>query len=170
MANEQVDSSSPADFERVATQCFHFLVAELGMKQSPLRSVGGDDPRDSALVVRYTRDDMRIDIGWGANELALIVGVTFNRPGLNRRERHVYFEPFIEFLSQGQQSAIVPYVTNHMTTAQLLKLSDKRHAVFEKGLLGVAKDLSNRVKANFNLLESATLEEIRKHHKWMSAR
>jgi hypothetical protein len=95
-------------FEVEVQRYFGFLETDEGMKRGSVYASGGNDPRDAHLVVRFSRQGLMIDVAWKENEKALVLNVYFGRDDLSPRERHVYFEPFIEYLTSGREKAIIP--------------------------------------------------------------
>jgi len=154
-------------FEAEVMRCFGFMVDQFGMNQGKVRVSGGNDPRDSVLVVRYSRDDLKIDIGWKENEAALIITVRFDRVGLSRQERHVYFEPFAEFQSDGEVKAVVPFLTESMGIKRIESVMAERKELFQQGLHEVIGAIGQKLKTHFGMLESASPDAIRRYHTWM---
>jgi len=159
--------SEKIDFEKEVIRCFDFLP---GMERGKVRVSGGGDPRDSVLVVRFSGDDLRIDIGWKENESALILTVCFDRDELARQERHVYFEPFVEFLSDGNENAIVPYITEGMGIRQIEAVMEQRQSVFRDGLPPVIEKVGRKLQSHLIQLQTTSADQIRGYHRWMSSR
>ncbi len=153
-------------FEGLVKECFGFA-EEAQMCFNGVRISGGTDPRDAALVARYSGSDSRFDIGWNEFELSLSVLVKFDHCNLPRQECYVYFEPFIEYLTQGQEKAIVPYVTERMSVRSMESVMEQRKTLFAQGLEPVIRALGKKMKANFGVLMSVSQEQVQGYHKWM---
>lgn len=157
-----------SSFEKLIRESFDFLESERHMKFSGVRSVGGSDPRDAGLVARYSRDEFRLDVGWSKSQCSLTISVKFEGGGIPRGFRHIYFEPFVEFLTGGREKAIVPYIREGMSVREILSISSEREVVFKGGLPVVVKALGEKLRLYFNQIESASVEMIDKYHDWMA--
>jgi len=160
--------STLKEFEAIARQFFGFLEDEAGMKRGVARVVNEGSPRDEVFVLRYSRDDMRVNIGWKANELALISRVRLNRSALSRREHDVYFESYIEFISRGAEKAIVPFREGPGSRQPFMTCMKQRQRLFEEGLPPVMEALAAKVRNRLPDLEAATPETVRAYHAWIA--
>jgi len=155
------------NFEKEVMKCFGFLAE---MERGKVRVSGGGDPRDSVLVVRFSGDDLKIDIGWKENECALVLTVFFDRDGLARQDRHVYFEPFVEFLSDGNENAIVPYITEGMSVRRIEAVMEQRQSVFRDGLPPVIESVGRKLQSHLVQLQTASTDQVRGYHQWMKSK
>lgn len=149
-------------FEAEVQKSLGFLETEEGMKRGAAYVSGGSDPRDAGLVVRFSRQGLTIDVAWKENEKALVLNVRFDRNELSRQERHVYFEPFIEYLSGGREKAIVPLFEQGMAAGKVMK---QRERVFAQGPSAVMAALGDKLKANFRTLENTSSDTIRQYQR-----
>lgn len=168
MVEEQ--ESDKLRFEKLVRENFDFLQDTPRMKFSGVRSIGGDDPRDAGLVARYSRDDLRVDVGWSKLQSSLTVSLKFEDADIPRKLRHLYFEPFIEFFTQGKDRAIVPYIREGMSIKKILSVSTEREKVFQDGLPAVIKAVGRKLRLYFNQIESVPVDLIGKYHDWIAAK
>jgi hypothetical protein len=164
-------SEEKINFEAEVDLCFAFMATQLGMKRGKIRVSGGNDPRDSILIIRYSRDDLKVDIGWQPNQDVLIVVVRFDlHEKLSSQERRVNFEPFIEFLSGGEIKAIVPCFTEGMSIKQIKSVAAEGKKVFRHGLHEVIAAIGEKLKTHFCEIESVSPETVRRYHSWMKSK
>jgi hypothetical protein len=156
-------------FESRVRDAFPFLEDIGQMKFVGVRVAGGSAPRDSALVARYVGDHLRLEVGWNEMERSLAVLFRFEREDLGRIERYIYFEPFVEFLTNGQTKAIVPYVREGMSLTQLKMIVDGRKMVFNEGFTQVIKKLGAKMSLFFGRIRTTSSEDIRGYHAWMKS-
>jgi hypothetical protein len=148
-------------FEAEVQRYFGFLQSDEGMKRGSVYASGGSDPRDAGLVVRFSRQGLMIGIAWKENEKALVLSIYFDRDDLSPRERHVYFEPFVEYLTGGGEKAIIPLFEHGIGFATVLK---QRERAFARGLPAVMAALGDKLKAHFPTLENTNADTIRRYH------
>ncbi len=157
-------------FEEMVKVSFGFAESAFRMRFCGVRPSGGDDPRDAALVARYTGSRFRFDIGWNEFELSLAVLINFDNPDLKRHERYVYFEPFVEYLTEGEETAIVPYVAENMSIRQIEAVMKRRRSVFQRGLSSVVEEVGRKVQYHFRKLVDASAEQVQGYHQWMNSK
>lgn len=167
MVRPLISDDAKLRYAALVKKHFGFLEMIHGMRFGGVRRTGRDDPRDSALVVRYARVDLRADIGWNESEMSLAVLVRFERDDLSRLDRYVYLEPFIEFLTGWQRKALVPYVKQGMSITQIEGIMSKRAQAFKNGLDSVIPALASKMEAFFSQIEAASSDTIRHYHTWM---
>lgn len=155
-------------YENFIKRNFEFLENE-GMAFVGTHRAGGSDPRDTGLVASYSREDFKVKIGWSKSELSLTAMARFNSNELAGKERFVYMEPFVEFLTQGRVCAVVPYIKENQGSRGLTRILKERSDVFERhGFDGVVELLAGRIKTYFNDIVSAPPGVVQKYHRWMS--
>lgn len=153
-------------FEQLIKENFGF-VEKLQMSFEGVRCSGGSDPRDAALVARYSGPYFRFDIGWNKFDLSLSILIKFAHLTLPKNDSYVYLEPFIEFVTQGKVRAIVPYITEGMSIRKIEDVVEKRNLLFAQGLDPVIKALGEKMKEHFGILTSISQQQIEDYHKWM---
>lgn len=149
---------------------FGFVESQFGMRFENVRASGGNNPRDVALMARYSGSAFRFDIGWNEFELSLAVLIKFNKGDLSLYERYVYFESFVEFATDGKEAAIAPYIAENMCIRQIQSVIQKRRSVFRNGLAPVVKQVARKLQFHFEVLINASPEQVRAYHQWMSAK
>lgn len=132
-----------------------------------VRNVGGVDVRDHALVARYARADMQVDIGWNVGEVSIGVLLKYERSDLAKRDRYVYVEPLLECLSEGRTRAIVPYVRPGMNVRELGRIATERAFLFANGPDSVIAALAQKIRLVWRQIESVSSETIRCYHLWI---
>lgn len=155
------------DFQRLVRGSFTF-VELAGMSFQGVRRIGGD-PRDSTLIARYVGPDWRFDVGWNRFELSLSVLVKFDRPKWHRHHCYVYFEPFIEYLTEGQDKAIVPYVTESMDIRSMKSAMLQRRDCFSNGLEPVLSAIGKKMEKYASIIGAASEEQVLGYHKWIGS-
>ncbi len=160
----------PESYASLIRRSFGFLETESGMKFHGVRRSGGDDPRDSALVARYSDDEIRLDIGWSEHELSFVILVKFAHADLARAESHVYFEPFVDDLTHRAEPVVVPYITETMGLRDIASVAESRRRIFRHGLPLVAEKLAEKLRSRMAELRSASVDRIRGHHAWLRGR
>lgn len=159
-----------SSFEELVRDNFDFVEVDAGMTRGRVRSSGGNDPRDAALVMRYSGDAFRFDVVWGEYEMSLTIPVKFNLDELPKIERYVMFEPFIEYLTNGGEQAIVPYLSESMSIRGVEAVMDQRRAVFGEGLSPVVERLGKKLQTYLGQLRAATDDQVRGYHQWMRSK
>lgn len=154
-----------AAFERVIREDFAFL-DEHGMSNKGTRTVGSGG-RDSGYVSRYDSAQLRIEIGWSEFELSLTVLLKFNIIGLEGAQCYAYFEPLVEFLTAGDERAVVPYVAPRMRTDGIARVMSQRQLVFADGLEPVAGKLAEKVKRHLGELRALSADQLLAYHGWI---
>lgn len=154
-------------FETQIKNAFDFLERKESFLFHGVRTVGGTDPRDCALVASYSRNDMRLKIGWQKYEKSLAILIEFNRDDLSREERYVYFEAFIEFFTEGKTKALVPYVRPGMSIGQIEAVMAARDKLFSNGLDVVLKALGDKLQTFLYALGLVQTQSIQHYHGWM---
>jgi len=157
-------------FEELVVSSFSIVESCAQMSFVGVRTSGGTDPRDAALVARYSGDSLRFDVGWSEYELSLAVLINFERVDVSRAERYVYFEPFVEYLTNGQEKAIVPYVTENMSIKETEATMEQRQAVFRDGLAPVIEKIGIKLQSYLGQLQTASADQIRGYHQWMKSK
>ena len=167
MKQEQTTQKRTVHFADTVRTSFRFLEETGQMCFVGVREGGGDDPRDHTLIVRYECNDLRADIAWCEGEGSLAILLRYNRGDLGKHERYVYMEPFIEFLSDGQYKALVPYVREGMSVEQLRTIMDRRCVLLSDGYEAVVRALGLKTEPFLKKIVSVTSEEIMNYHRWM---
>jgi hypothetical protein len=161
-----VPDDERAEFEAAVRNHFAFL-SETGLTNRGVRAIGAGG-RDSGLAARYEAPGLRLEIGWSKYELSLAVLLKFNFDEMPEEQRYVYFEPFVEFLTGGRDTAIVPYVTDNMRAGSIERVIAECEAVFADGLEAVAQRLGEKLRQRLDLVRAASSEQIRAYHDWIS--
>jgi hypothetical protein len=163
-------SKSQSDaFEAAVTEHFVFLEQDFGLTYAGSTTVQ-EDPRDSYVVARYQREDFRVDIAWGPVDMSLGVLIRLNNSGLRRRERYVYFEPFIEFTSEGSLLPVVPQIYPSMSIGGIEEAMKRRSHLFEHEFSDVLGQIAERLRMHLATLENVPTEMVRKYLDWYQAR
>lgn len=163
---DEIDNQR-AFFGEAVRKYFGFL-SDSGMIAREIYRTGGSYP-DAALVARYEAPDLRIDICWGNMEQVISVMLKYNNHHLSDDQRYVYFEPFVEFLSKGQERAIVPMVTEHMDLPGLRRLTRQREALFAGGFEPVMQRVGEKLMRSFDTVRSASSAQILAYQAWWLA-
>lgn len=156
------------EFEDLLRRSFDVLY-QAGIVAHGVRSSGGSDPRDSSIVARFITEELQIEIGWNALELSLAILIKYRTLALPGSKKYIYFEPFIEFVTNGKERAIVPYITEKMNIRNIELTMDRRRSLFAKGLENVAGHLGRKLQIFLPRIESSSAEEISAYHEWMSS-
>jgi hypothetical protein len=167
---EHAPQERKAHFLDTVRTSFRFLEESGKMRFVGVREEGGDDPRDHTFVARYECKDFRADIALCEGEGSLAVLLRYNREGLEKRQRYVYMEPLIEFLSDGQYKVLVPYVREGMAVKQLKEIMDMRMLLFSDGYESVIRELALRTAPFVKKISSVMSEDIINYHRWMKKR
>lgn len=148
------------EFETEVRRSFGFLERDERMKQGAVSAEDDSHPRDAYLTVRFSRQDLIIDVHWLKAEKLLAIGVEFKRDDLPPKERCVPFEDFVEYLSDGRQKAIIPRYGHGVHLATVTR---RRNRAFAEGLPAVMAALASKLKANLRTLENASSDAIRRY-------
>jgi hypothetical protein len=152
-----------------ATQAFLFLEQDLGFTCAGSSTVE-EDPRDSYVVVKYRREDFRVDVAWNPSAMSLGILVRLDNQDLRRREKSVYFEPFLEFASHGAITPVVPQIYPGMSDAMIVEAMKGRKQVFESGLGELLGKIAERLRTHLTSLQNASVETVRNYHHWYRSR
>ncbi|MES2058224.1 MAG: hypothetical protein V4564_19975 [Pseudomonadota bacterium] len=155
-------------FEEIIRRSFEFLYRP-GILPHGTRKSGGSDPRDSSIVSRFTNEDLQLEIGWSNIELSLAILIKYNIPKLSSNKRFVYFEPFIEFITNGEQIPLVPYISEKMSVRNIEDVISMRRSIFAKGLEDVTVQLGYKLQDFLPRVESSSADEILAYHDWISS-
>ncbi|MFN5706826.1 MAG: hypothetical protein ACK6DS_09865 [Planctomycetota bacterium] len=161
--------SMASEFEASVENDFRFLKADYGFECSGVRSVD-EDPRDSYLLARFARDHERIDVAWNEVAMSLSILVRLNNDELGRRERYVYFEPFIEFLSKGKVLPIAPQLFPKMTMRSIEAVMRQRSDAFKEGISSRMASLAEKLREYLATIRTSSTETIRAYHSWYETR
>ena len=165
-----IEHYDKASFEEMVVLSFGFVEAEAGMIFGSVEKSGGRDSRDAALIARYSGQDFRFDVGWSEYELSLCVLIYFKQLNVPRGERYVYFEPFVEYLTDGDDKAIVPYVTESMSIKKIESTIEQRQVVFCDGLLPVIKKVWRKFQFYMDQMKTTSAEHVNGYHHWMRSK
>ena len=149
---------------------FEFLEKEFGFTFSGLRVINNGSLRDSGVVAKYRSNQIRIDIGWSPAEFSLSILLRLEDARLTRKERYIYFEPFIEFISNGVMHPIIPQIYHGMSVAKIDEAIEKRKDLFAKGSADAVDLLAKRLHDHFTEIQSTAIDVIRKYHEWYESR
>lgn len=152
------------DFDKIVRKRFRSL-CDLGMVARGTRRVGGSH-WDSHVVSRFEASDWTVEIAWAKGEQILSMSIKYNKADLSDSERYVFFEPFVEYLTDGREKVIVPYVTKDMSLASLRRHETECRAVFAAGLEPVVARLAQKLERFLDQVRSASTKEIKGYHAW----
>jgi hypothetical protein len=158
-----------SEFEASIESDFRFLKADYGFECRGVRRVD-EDPRDSYLLARFARDEERIDIAWNEMAMSLSILVRLNNDELGRRERYVYFEPFIEFVSKGKVLPIAPQLFPKMTMKSIEAVMRQRSDAFKEGISSRMALLAEKLREYIETIRTSSTETIRGYHEWYETR
>ena len=113
------------------------------MNKGNTRILNRKDPREITVVIRYKSEDHQIDIGWGISEKAIGILIwnknCYNNSSIDKKI-YIYFEPFIEFFTNGKDKPIIPQMYPKMSVKKLaaiwMKESDFLNYLYVKLLIG----------------------------------
>ncbi|MEZ5959959.1 MAG: hypothetical protein R3C30_05960 [Hyphomonadaceae bacterium] len=154
------------EFDQLISRHFAFLETR-GFAVHEARRVDAE-MHDAGVAKRYESPDLRLDIGWSAFEQSLSILLKFDRPQLPGQLRRAYFEPLVEFLSDGVDAPIVPQVRHRMDETELMRLMEQRSFIFESGLEPVAARLAEKLDGQLREIRSLADERILAYHDWIA--
>ena len=163
---EKLSENDLLFFKKNVVKHFSFLEENHNMNFIGIRESGCNDPRDHVLIASYISDEIKISIGWnkGANSLTIII--KFKMDSLSHRQSFVYFEAFIDFITHGKTSPVVPYIKPRMSARKINLVLRNREKVFSDGLEIVIKEISSRVREHFDDIKYTTSDIIKEYHEW----
>ncbi len=164
IAQDNVDA-----FERAVATRFEFLEGEFGLSYVGTEAVQ-EDPRDSYIAARYGTGDFRVEVVWNPVAMSLVVLVRLSNVALGRRERTVYFEPFVEFVSEGAIIPVAPQVYPGMSIGRIEKTMQARESLFVHGINGALDAIADKLKAYLPCLDGSSEEVVRAYHEWYKSR
>ena len=158
-------------FEEMVVSSFDFLETEFEMHRGDLRISNRNDPREVTIKIRFESTTHRFDITWeiGQNGIGILI---WNKKCLERHTVYnkncfTYFEPFLEFLTNGKEKSIVPQVYPKMSMNKLVKVMEQRKQLFESPLTNIIDRLAIKLKANYKVIISKDIASFKEFHKWM---
>jgi len=157
------------DFSKAIEKYFQFLVTDHGFIYRGVMHVD-EDPRDSYYLARFNKGEERIEVCWSDLEKMLSIMFKLANKGLERRECFVYFEPFIEFVSEETLTPIVPQYYKRMTMRQTNSVMRQRDRLFGGGVETILKRLAERLQSNVNLVRCSSPDIVRSYHVWYNAK
>lgn len=156
-------------FTALVEKHFAFLKSEAGLAFKGVDSVD-EGPRDSYVIAKYRNGAHRFHIAWAPVEMSLNIRLRVERHGLSSREQSIYAEPFIEFMTQGKVTPVIPQVYQAMSVSRIQRAMDARAKLFAGGLAGAVEALAERFKAYYPQIRDASLDTIRAYHCWYKDR
>lgn len=152
-------------FENAVVEKFEFLVNDFGMRYSGVNWVD-DDPRDSYIVTKYRNDELRVDIAWNPFAMSLNIVVRVPNEELRRREKSIYFEPFIEFITSGKIEPVIPQIYPNMTVTKIENAMRLRETFFSEGIEQPLNEIARRLQQYFGEICKSSNERILKFQVW----
>jgi hypothetical protein len=156
-------------FEAAALKHFSFLETDFNLRSSGTNTVE-DDPRDSCVIVKFRQHEFRVDIVWNPFAMSLGVLIRVESSELGRRERYVYLEPFIEFISNGETVPFIPQIYPGMSVSKIEKAMDQRQELFAGGVESSLGELAGRLRDYLGGIRGCSVETIRKYQAWYQSR
>jgi len=160
-----IKKSESDEFEVAVTNVFSFLEHDFNFSYIGSKTIQ-EDPRDSYVVAKYRRNNSRINIAWNPFAMSIIVLIRLNNDELGRREKYIYFEPFVEFSSNGSLTPVVPQIYPGMSIGKIEKAMEQRKKCFDAGIVSVVEVLAKRLREYYSTVESASADTINQYHKW----
>lgn len=117
-------------FERYVRNYFGFLTSEYGMEFGRGKVMDRHDPRDMYIRVRCESQQMRLDFAW--NLLGQLQIMIRNRQIPRGKPHALYFETFVEFLTNGREKPIVPLVPSPKKAVSREQVEDVLRKLAEK--------------------------------------
>ncbi len=158
-----------SEFEASIENNFGFLKTKYGFDRREIQNIN-DDPRDAYLLARFSRDDERIDIAWNEMAKSLSILIRLSNNELGRKERYVYFEPFVEFLSKDELLPIAPQLFPRMSMKAIESVMRQRNEAFRDGISSKMALLGEKLRQYLDIVRSSPIEIIREYEKWYEAR
>lgn len=159
-------------FEGLVIESFGFLENEFNMSRGKVRILNPKDPREVTARIRYESDSHRIDVGWGISEngIGILIWSKLCRDDMSipKDKCYVYFEPFVEYLTNGFEKPISPQVYPKMSVSKILKIMDERRKLFELPLPEIVRRLAIKMKSNFELILSKDIKAYIEFHEWLA--
>jgi hypothetical protein len=155
-------------FGRDVKATFAFLEPEFGMAFSGLRETRGD-PRDRAIIATYDNDSACVQIAWGEMELGLVISIQRRDRSIPKKLRWIYFEPFVEYLTDGKTPPIVPQVYYWMPMRALTSTMRKRRELFSDHANEALAQLAARLRTYLNDVLHAKRDTLVGYHSWFNS-
>lgn len=159
-------------FEHLVISSFSFLENAHKMRRGPVRISNRNDPRDVTAKIRFESESHRFDVTWaiGQNGLGIMI---WNKSCLEKftvlkSDCSIYFESFIEYLTNGGEKPIVPQVYPKMSTKKLIQIMDERKQLLALFFDDTISKLANKLELNLNLIVSKDMVTFTEYHKWLS--
>jgi len=159
-------------FGQLVTTSFAFLERDHGMKRAAPRVSNRNEARDLVITVRYDSEEFRLDIAWGAEENAL--GILIWRKDeagnsqFDSKKRFVYFEPFVEYLSGGSETPIIPPIFPGMSVTNMCRVMEERQDLFRSPLSELVDRLANRLRTHLPDIMRREASDFENFHKWFA--
>jgi hypothetical protein len=159
-------------YEEMIITSFNFLESELNMHRGKVRISNRNDLRDITVSVRFESVSHRLDITWGIyqNGIGILI---YNKSCLEKSTIHnkncfVYFEPFVEFLTNGKEKPIIPQIYPKMSTGRIIKVMDARKKIFETSLALIIERLAKKFRMNYEIIFSKDIVSFTEFSKWFA--
>lgn len=156
-------------FEEVVSKHFSFMEADLNLQFVGV-TIFDSDPRDSYMVAKFQHDAFRVDVAWNPVAMSLSVLICIENDDLRRREKYLYFEPFIEFTSNGDTIPIVPQIYPGMSVRKIEKAMELRQNLFADGIEGSICLLASKLKEHLSSIRSCNAKTVREYQAWYQTR
>jgi hypothetical protein len=170
MDRDQDYDGNSKQFEAAVTRSFRFLEQEHKMRRMPVRLQDRNSPRDAFAVIRYEGPYAAIDVCWTFSTYAVTVIARVRdqagRIASSNPAYYVYFEPFIDFVSNGAVKPVIPYPADYAINA-LPRVIDRRKLLLQEEFESTIDQLAERVKTyGTNILDGDNTRFV-EFHKWL---
>lgn len=163
-----MQDTTGSEFESAIGKHFDFLRMKYGFSCKGIRFV--EDPQDSYVFARFTNGDGRIDVAWNEGSQSLSILLRLCNDQLERKERYVYFEPFVEFMTKGQVLPLAPQIYPLMSLNAIESVMRQRNEIFKDGFVGPLVSLSQKLDEYLGAIQTASVGMIREYQRWYSSR
>ncbi len=168
--NVDVDSKAK-QFASAVIAHFSFLESQYAMKRIDVRVVDRGSAQDEGAVVRYLSDNVAVDICWGFAELVISIMIRYPSPtgrlSSNDPLKYLYFEPYVEFITQGELTPIVPQVPRTLSKSGFESVLEARESLLDGGIKGVLEKISSRLQNYGHVVLKGEVEDLREFHEWL---
>lgn len=159
-------------FENLVTSAFDFLENLYKMRRNSVRVINKNDPMEVAVKVRFESETHRFDITWAISQYGLGILIwdktCIEASTVYNKNCSAYFEPLLEFLTNGSEKPIIPQIFPKMPTKKVIEVVEERKRLFDVPLAEIIDKLAAKLKKYQEVITLLNHCNFEKYNKWFN--
>lgn len=154
-------------FNEYVHSYFSFLDSDYGMQIGDAKIFDRESPTDAYIRIRCKSEFIVMDIAWG-----IVYGLQIcirNKNIADKKRNYVYFEPFIEFLTNEKEQPIIPFITGREKNSKTNKLFGEYEKLMrdEQSFKVVLEKLANKLKTYYEAILKCEASRYYDFHEYL---